>query len=181
MREYASKKESIKNNKHLDEQMKERQLEVCHLRNGAKVEDLYLFYVIPGTDIELKPKGRELQVTENNLAEYLHLLLDVFLNKSVEKQINAFKKGFNRIANINYLKVLKSNEIELMVCGNNDDEKEWTAQNLKENIIPAHGYHETSSTYLNLIEYMIKLDKESRRQFLSFVTGSPRLPFGGKF
>lgn len=177
LREYSAKRESIKNNKDIDEQIRERQLEACKLKNGATVEDLCLYFVIPGTDIELKPNGRDLQVDDNNLPEYLDLLLDVMLHKSIEKQITAFKKGFGK--SLDYLKVLKPHEIELIVCGNNDDDKEWTAQNLKENIIPAHGYHENSETYLNLIEYMVKLSKEKRRQFLTFVTGSPRLPLGG--
>lgn len=180
LREYSARKERIKNNKNIDDQIKERQLEGCCLRNGAKVEDLFLFFVIPGTEVELKPKGKDIQVNEDNLPEYLNLILDVMLNKSVEKQISAFKKGFNKIANISYLQVLKSDEVELIVWGNNDDDKEWTSQNLKENIIPAHGYNETSNTYLNIIEYMIKLNKNQRRQFLTFVTGSPRLPLGGK-
>lgn len=141
---------------------------------------MFLFFVIPGTEIELKPQGKDIQVNEDNLNEYLELILEVMLHKSVEQQISAFKTGFNKIANIHYLQVLKSNEVELMVCGNNDDEKEWTVQNLKENIIPAHGYNETSNTYLNMIEYMAKLNKNQRRQFLTFVTGSPRLPLGGK-
>lgn len=105
--------------------------------------------------------------------------MESMLVTSIEKQLTAFKKGFNRIANIEYLKILKSNEIELIVCGNNDDDKEWTVKNLKENIIPAHGFYETSNTYLNLINYMASLTKEDRRQFLTFVTGSPRLPLGG--
>ena len=180
LREYSTKKERIKNNKNLDDQIKERQLEAWCLRNGAKIDDLFLFFVIPGTEVELKPKGKDIQVNESNLPEYLDTILDVMLNKSVEKQISAFRKGFNKIANINYLQVIRSDEIELIVCGNNDDEKEWTSQNLKENIIPAHGYNETSNTYLNLIEYMTKLTKNQRRQFLTFVTGSPRLPLGGK-
>lgn len=150
------------------------------MKNGAKVEDLCLYFVIPGTDIEVKPNGKEEQVTDSSLCEYLDLLVEAILETTLEKQIKAFQKGFNRVVDINCLRVLKSEEIELIVCGNNDDEKEWTAQNLKENIIPAHGFYDSSNTYLNLIEYMTKLSKAQRRQFLSFVTGSPRLPLGGE-
>jgi len=179
LREYSMKRQSIVNNKGLDDQIRERQLEACKLRNGATVEDLCLYFVIPGTAIELKTNSKDLQVTDDNLGEYLELLLDSMLLKSCEKQVVAFKNGFGR--STDYLKILKPHEIELIICGNNDDEKEWTSQNLKEHIIPAHGYHETSQTYLDLINYMSALTKENRRQFLTFVTGSPRLPLGGEY
>lgn len=179
LRHYAIKRNKIINNKDLDEQIRERQLESCKLKNNSCVSDLCLYFVIPGTDIEIKKNGRDTLVTDDNLDEYLKLLIDSIFHTSIHKQISAFKKGFNK--NMEYLKILKSHEIELIVCGNNDDDKEWTAQNLKENIIPAHGFHENSSTYLYLIEYMVGLSKEKRRQFLTFVTGSPRLPLGGKY
>jgi E3 ubiquitin-protein ligase TRIP12 len=176
--EYSMKKKSILENDWLKDQIKERQLAACKLKNGASVEDLYLFFCIPGSDIELKPKGKDLQVTEDNLDEYLDLLLEVMLGKSIQPQIDAFKKGFGR--DMDFLKVLKSDEIELIICGNSDDDQEWTIQNLKEHIVPAHGYHENSQTYLDLLKYMVQLSEEKRRQFLAFVTGSPRLPLGGK-
>ena len=179
LREYAAKRHKIKNNSNIDQQIKDRQLESWSLKNGAKVQDLYLYFVIPGTNVELKPNGKDIQLDDDNLDEYLHLLLETMLKTSIEKQITAFKKGFNKIARIDYLKVFKSNEIELIICGNNDDENEWTVKNLKENLVPAHGYYENSSTYLNIINYMIALDKTKRRNFLTFSTGSPRLPLGG--
>ena len=149
------------------------------MKNGSKAQDLYLFFVIPGTNVELKPNGKDIQLDDDNLDEYLDLLLEAMLITSIQKQLTAFKKGFSKIAKIEYLKIFNSNEIELIICGNNDDEKEWTVKNLKENLMPAHGYYENSSTYLNIINYMVNLDKEKRRKFLTFATGSPRLPLGG--
>lgn len=179
LREYNDRRKQIKNNQEIDEQIRERQLEACKLKNGASVDDLCLFFVIPGTDIELKSEGKDVQVSEDNLDEYLNLLLEIMLHSSVQKQVEAFKKGFNK--NMTFLKILKPEEVELVVCGNNDDDKEWTVQNLKENITPAHGFHENSQTYLDLIEYMVSLTSAKRRDFLTFATGSPRLPLGGKF
>ena len=179
LREYAAKRYKIKNNSSIDQQIKDRQLESWCLKNGSKAQDLYLFFVIPGTNVELKPNGKDIQLDDDNLDEYLDLLLEAMLITSIQKQLTAFKKGFSKIAKIEYLKIFNSNEIELIICGNNDDEKEWTVKNLKENLMPAHGYYENSSTYLNIINYMVNLDKEKRRKFLTFATGSPRLPLGG--
>jgi E3 ubiquitin-protein ligase TRIP12 len=176
LREYSLKRNEILK-KDIDKQIRERQLATCKLKNDATIDDLCLYFVIPGSNVILKPQGKDIQVTDDNLTEYLDLLLDVMLDKSIEKQVAAFKKGFHK--NMEYLKVLKPEEIELIICGNNDDDKEWTKQNLKEHIIPNHGYHDSSQTYLDLINYMVALTPENRRQFLAFSTGSPRLPLGG--
>lgn len=43
-----------------------------------------------------------------------------------------------------------------------------------------HGYTMDSRTVKNLFEVMSEFTGEEQRQFLLFVTGSPRLPVGGK-
>ena len=178
LREYSLRRKKIIDNPDIEEEIKQRQLSNCRMKNDVSVEDLCLYFVIPGTDLDLKENGKDIIVTDDNLEEYLDLLLDQMLGKTIRKQVKAFRKGFGR--SMEYLQILRSEEIELIVCGNNDDDKEWTIPNLKEHIIPAHGYHETSSLYLNLLDYMASLNHKMRRQFLTFVTGSPRLPLGGK-
>jgi E3 ubiquitin-protein ligase TRIP12 len=42
-----------------------------------------------------------------------------------------------------------------------------------------HGYSLTSRVILDIVEMMTKFDLHERRAFLQFITGSPRLPFGG--
>jgi len=67
-----------------------------------------------------------------------------------------------------------------MICGTQRNEEEWTSvSKLSEFIVPAHGFHHKSPQYLNLLKFITELDKEERRKFLKFVTGSPRLPNGG--
>lgn len=115
LREYSAKRRRIQNDTSLDQHIRERQLEAICLKNNAKIEDLCLFFVIPGTEVELKPSGKDIQVTDSNLEEYLELLLKGMLDDSIRPQVTAFKKGFNKIASIEYLKLLKSSEIELIV------------------------------------------------------------------
>jgi E3 ubiquitin-protein ligase TRIP12 len=76
------------------------------------------------------------------------------------------------------LKLFKSKEIEEIVCGNSDD-SEWTMENLLQFTVPQHGYHSKSSSYKNLLLYMTELTRLERKEFLKFITGSSRLPFGG--
>lgn len=42
--------------------------------DGVSIEDLDLFFVLPGTAIELKKGGKDCQVTLHNLQEYLQVL-----------------------------------------------------------------------------------------------------------
>ena len=42
-----------------------------------------------------------------------------------------------------------------------------------------HGYNMDSKSIKNLLQIMSELPKPHRREFLQFVTGSPKLPIGG--
>lgn len=43
-----------------------------------------------------------------------------------------------------------------------------------------HGFQSESRAFKNLLEVMSEFSKEERRQFLQFITGSPKLPIGGE-
>lgn len=52
------------------------------------------------------------------LQEFTTLYADFILNKSIQKQFRAFKRGFQMVVNESPLKTLfKPEEIELLVCG----------------------------------------------------------------
>lgn len=68
-------------------------------------------------------------------------------------------------------------ELEDLICGGKEDK--WEIEMLSENLVPAHGYDKTSIQYKFLLEYLSKLKNVMQRLFLQYMTGSPRLPFGG--
>jgi E3 ubiquitin-protein ligase TRIP12 len=43
-----------------------------------------------------------------------------------------------------------------------------------------HGYNLDSKSVRNLLQFMTELSLAERRDFLQFITGSPKLPIGGK-
>jgi E3 ubiquitin-protein ligase TRIP12 len=43
-----------------------------------------------------------------------------------------------------------------------------------------HGYNMDSKTVRNLLQTMSELSAPHRRDFLQFITGSPKLPIGGE-
>lgn len=44
-----------------------------------------------------------------------------------------------------------------------------------------HGFNMDSASVRNLLQTMSEFDLQQRRGFLQFVTGSPKLPIGGKY
>jgi E3 ubiquitin-protein ligase TRIP12 len=48
-----------------------------------------------------------------------------------------------------------------------------------ESIKADHGYTSSSDPVVHLVKFMTQLSVDERKQFLQFVTGSPRLSFGG--
>ncbi len=68
-------------------------------------------------------------------------------------------------------------ELEEVVCGNRAEK--WEIRTLAECIQASHGYDKTSLQYTYLLQYMARLDGPAQKLFLKYVTGSPRLPFGG--
>ena len=54
----------------------------------------------------------------------------------------------------------------------------WDVKILGDSCKPDHGYNSESKSLKFLYEIMASYSKEEQRQFLQFVTGSPRLPVG---
>ena len=50
---------------------------------------------------------------------------------------------------------------------------------MAEALKPDHGFTRSSAAFTSLVEIICAFDTPTRRQFLKFVTGSPRLPVGG--
>lgn len=66
-----------------------------------------------------------------------------------------------------------------MISGTDHGDEWKTTDSLAEVIHPAHGYTSQSAPYQNLLKMLVSFNHEERRQFIKFVTGSPRLPLGG--
>ena len=79
--------------------------------------------------------------------------------------------------NIEKLKCFTASEIEEYICGSVD--VKWDKNTLFDNLKPEHGYTTQSRSFNDLIKFMCNLDKNQRKQFLIFSTGSSRLPIGG--
>ena len=56
---------------------------------------------------------------------------------------------------------------------------QWDVKSLMEACKPDHGFNHDSQAIRFLFEVMSSYNRDEQRQFLQFVTGSPRLPVGG--
>ena len=66
-----------------------------------------------------------------------------------------------------------------MFCGSNF--VPWPVKELHEQCKPDHGYSHDSKVIQFLFEILSNFNEKEQRQFLQFVTGSPRLPIGGRW
>ncbi|KAF0309964.1 E3 ubiquitin-protein ligase TRIP12 [Amphibalanus amphitrite] len=146
--------------------------------DGCAVEQLGLDFTLPGyPDIELRRGGRAEPVTAANLEQYVKLLTHWILIEGVHKQMEAFREGFESVAPLDNLAMFQPEELDQLFCGTQD--ALWDRQSLAEAFRPDHGYTADSAPFRHLVTVLSELDPRQRRQFLSFATGSPRLPVGG--
>eukprot|EP00913_Durusdinium_trenchii_P007967 g7473.t1 len=103
-------------------------------------------------EAELKEGGKDIEVTFENREEYVRRYCDYIFNTSVERQFNAFRKGFDQcIKDTLFRQLFRYDELELLICGS----KEW------------------------FWEVVHDLNPEEKRSLLQFCTGCDRAPVGG--
>ncbi|KAF5336031.1 hypothetical protein D9611_006309 [Ephemerocybe angulata] len=142
----------------------------------VQVEDLALDFTIPGYDIELRPGGRDIAVTSENVHEYIEEVLEAIIGKGVQVQAKAFREGFSKVFPVTDLRAFTADEL-VMLFGNS--EEDWSVETLSESIKADHGFNGESRSIRYLIEIMSEFDGPTRRAYLQFITGSPKLPIGG--
>ncbi|EHS62812.1 uncharacterized protein PGTG_21133 [Puccinia graminis f. sp. tritici CRL 75-36-700-3] len=146
--------------------------EICS-RNFVGDYDAY------GTVVEvpLIPNGENIPVTKSNRAEFVKLYCDYILNKSIEKQFQAFSEGFNSIAAGNGLSLFQPEEIELLVIGSTYDSK-LAIEDLKA-ITHYEGFQPTDLTIQYFWIVVENFGFEDQKKLLRFITGTDRIPATG--
>uniref|UniRef100_A0A499FUS9 Ubiquitin-protein ligase E3A n=1 Tax=Anopheles farauti TaxID=69004 RepID=A0A499FUS9_9DIPT len=125
---------------------------------------------------ELKPDGDAVFVTQENKHEFVELYSDFMLNGSVEKQFNAFRRGFQMVTDESPLHLLfRPEEVELIVCGS----KEFDFDELELSTEYEGGFSADSQTIKDFWSIVHGLSMEVKRKLLQFTTGSDRVPVGG--
>ncbi|XP_015256083.1 ubiquitin-protein ligase E3A [Cyprinodon tularosa] len=150
---------------------------------GSVEEDMMITFQISQTDpfgnrltYDLRENGDRIPVTNANRKDFVALYSEYILNKSVEKQFKAFRRGFHMVTNESPLKYLfRPEEIELLICGS----RNLDFQALEETTEYDGGYNKDSRIIKEFWETLHSFSEEQKRLFLQFTTGTDRAPVGG--
>ena len=146
--------------------------------DGCPIEDLNLDFTLPGySSIELKKGGKYIQTKLDNLDQYVKLLRHWTLTEGVRRQMEAFKAGFESIVPLHYLRIFYPEELDALFCGTGY--QPWDVRMLMDACKTDHGFTHESIQIKYLFEILSSYKAEEQRKFLQFITGSPRLPYGG--
>lgn len=147
--------------------------------DGVALEDLSLYFTVPGyDDVVLKAGGDDILLTIDNVEEYVTLLPKVILVDSVRQQLDAFRSGFSRVFPMGSLRLFCGDELQELF-GSDQGVMDWNPEQLLHVFKFEHGYKSSSSVARLLVQVLAELPVESKRKFISFCTGCPRLPVGG--
>nr|CCA23237.1 HECT E3 ubiquitin ligase putative [Albugo laibachii Nc14] len=136
-----------------------------------------LSFVDPLSQQELIPDGTNVQLTIDNLPNYVTLVLQLWLDAGIRPQIEAFQRGLSEISSIEKLGVLSVEEFRGVLCGNADIE--WDAALLTSSFKLSHGYTKDSPTIHYFVQVLEEMSMDQRRELLLYATGCPNLPVGG--
>lgn len=178
LKQFVKAKDAIKHDKTLTSHQMAQAMENIQV-DGVRVEDLGLDFTLPGYPaIELIHDGSNVPLTIENVDQYVDSVIDMTLGSGVRRQVDAFRAGFSQVFPFSALRAFTPNEL-VMLFG--QAEEDWSIETLMDSIKADHGFNMDSKSVRNLLHTMCELDSQQRRDFLQFVTGSPKLPIGGRY
>ncbi|XP_041131224.1 E3 ubiquitin-protein ligase HECTD1 isoform X1 [Polyodon spathula] len=190
VKELAVKRRLILSNKALSEDEKNTRLQDLMLKNPSgsgpplSIEDLGLNYqfcpsskVHGFTAVDLKPNGEDEMVTIDNAEEYVDLMFDFCMHIAIQKQMESFKDGFNRVFPMEKLSSFSHEEVQMILCGNQSPS--WTAEDIINYTEPKLGYNRESPGFMRFVRVLCGMSSDERKAFLQFTTGCSTLPPGG--
>lgn len=125
-------------------------------------------------EIPLKEGGADIEVTKENVAEYIEKFTFHKMYLSVKDQVDAFLGGFHDIISRDLISIFNHKELELLISGL----PEFDLADLKANT-QVNGYSMDSPQIIWLFEILESYDKHEKALFLQFVTGSSKIPLEG--
>ncbi|XP_061107084.1 probable E3 ubiquitin-protein ligase HERC3 isoform X1 [Conger conger] len=123
---------------------------------------------------EIVPNGREMTVTKCNRWQFVEAYVDFIFNKSVKKQFDDFLGGFSQGCPNQLWKMFLPEELMARLSGN----IHYFWEELEKNAL-YEAYEPTDKNIQNFWTVFFELSEEKKKDFLSFMTGSDRLPIGG--
>ncbi|PNS14550.1 hypothetical protein CAC42_2607 [Sphaceloma murrayae] len=124
--------------------------------------------------IDLKPGGRDVEVTNDNKKEWVELVTEWRIQKRVDEQFTAFITGFHELIPADLVNVFDERELELLIGGISDiDVDDWIKNT------DYRGYEEKDPVIQNFWKLIRSWDSEQKSRLLQFATGTSRIPVNG--
>lgn len=124
--------------------------------------------------IDLKPNGRDIEVTNENKREFVELKTEWIISKPVEGQFRSFMEGFNELIPQELVQVFDERELELLIGGLAEiDIEDWKKHT------DYRGYQESDEVIQWFWKAIGEWESEQRARLLQFTTGTSRIPVNG--
>lgn len=124
--------------------------------------------------VDLKPGGKDIEVTNDNKKEYVELITEWKIQKCVEEQFKAFMDGFNELIPEDLVNVFDERELELLIGGIAEiDVEDWKKHT------DYRGFQESDEAIQWFWKCVSEWDNEQRARLLQFTTGTSRIPVNG--
>lgn len=141
-------------------------------------EDLALNFIVSdarGSQFELKPKGVEIVVNNQNKLEYIYKLADYRLNLQIKNQCSAFFRGFSELIPIPWVTCFTPREMQRLISGTTE---EIDLQDLKNHTkyVDCFGFEKVVKDFWKVME---SFNNEEKKLLLKFVTSCQRPPLMG--
>lgn len=107
----------------------------------TRIDDMALDFTVPGySKIELKvihlnqlantqPGGKNIDVTIDNVEEYIDLVVDFTIGRGIKRQIDAFKEGFSKVFPYEALCAFTADEL-VMLFGKSEEDWSYESSRL---------------------------------------------------
>eukprot|EP00916_Digyalum_oweni_P018571 GHVL01031084.1.p1 GENE.GHVL01031084.1~~GHVL01031084.1.p1 ORF type:complete len:415 (+),score=40.77 GHVL01031084.1:378-1622(+) len=148
-----------------------------------KIEDI-LFETFSVTEerfgetmiIDLKPNGRNINVTDTNKEEFIKLTSYYQIYDSIKQQIQHLQRGLHEVIPLALLRVFDFQELELLINGlPNLDVEDWKKHTTYAGDFSAT--HPIVIWFWDVVEN--EFNAEERARLLQFATGTSRVPVEG--
>lgn len=125
-------------------------------------------------ELDLKPNGRNIPVTNENKLEYVELVTQWKIETRIKEQFNSFRQGFNELIPEDLVNVFDERELELLIGGISEiDVDDWKKHT------DYRGYSEDDEVIQWFWKCIRSWDSEQKSRLLQFTTGTSRIPVNG--
>lgn len=190
LQELVDTRNAILKNPSLSAAEKQAKIRSLHLPVGkgsedkVPLKDLCLSFVFePPSSVygfsshPLKSDGDKVFLNVYNADEYIDLMGDFCLHSGIQRQLEAFKAGVDKIFPMEQLSIFSPHELRLLLCG--EQVPNWTREDILNYTEPKHGFTRECRGYQLLVTVLCDLSSDERKAFVQFVTGCSSLPPGG--